>query len=71
MKVERALLDPEGLAGRPWFKHLIYAPRPTYKPLVLPALTEAIEAHDPSRAKLEAERLTRALKRAASVIEGL
>jgi N-acetylated-alpha-linked acidic dipeptidase len=44
MKVERALLDPEGLGGRPWFKHLIYAPRPTYKPLILPALTEAIEA---------------------------
>jgi len=43
MKVERALLDPDGLRGRPWFKHLIYAPRPTYKPLVLPALTEAIE----------------------------
>ena len=71
MKVERALLDPEGLAGRPWFKHLIYVPRPTYKPLVLPALTEAVEARDQSRAKLEAERLTRALKRAASVIEGL
>lgn len=69
MKVERALLDPEGLAGRPWFKHLIYAPRPTYKPLVLPALTEAIEARDQSRAKLEVERLTRALKRAASAIE--
>ena len=69
MKVERALLDPEGLSGRPWFKHLIYAPRPTYKPMVLPALTEAIEARDQSRAKLEVERLTRALKRAASVIE--
>ena len=69
MKVERALLDPEGLAGRPWFKHLIYAPRPTYKPLVLPALTEAIEARDQSRTKLEIERLTRALKRAAAVIE--
>ena len=69
MKVERALLDPEGLVGRPWFKHLIYAPRPTYKALILPALTEAIEARDQSRAKLEVERLTRALKRAALVIE--
>lgn len=68
MKVERALLDQEGLVGRPWFKHLIYAPRPTYKPLVLPGLTEAIEAGDKSRAKLEVERLTRALQRAASAI---
>jgi len=69
MKVERALLDPEGLVGRPWFKHLIYAPRPTYKASVLPALTEAIEARDQSRVKLEVERLTRALKRASSAIE--
>jgi N-acetylated-alpha-linked acidic dipeptidase len=69
MKVERALLDPDGLVGRPWFKHLIYAPRPTYKASVLPALTEAIEARDRSRVKLEVERLTRALQRAASVIE--
>ena len=69
MKVERAFLDPEGLAGRPWFKHLIYAPRPTYKALVLPALTEAIEAKDQLRAKIEVERLTRALTRAAAAIE--
>jgi hypothetical protein len=39
--------------------------------LVLPALTEAIEAHDAARAKFEIERLTRALNRAASVIDGL
>jgi N-acetylated-alpha-linked acidic dipeptidase len=69
MKVERALLDPEGLVGRPWFKHLIYAPRPTYKAMVLPALTEAIEARDTSRAKAEVERLTRALTRAADALK--
>ena len=71
MKVERALLDPDGLVGRPWFKHLIYAPRPTYKALVLPALTEAIEAGDQTRAKREVARLTRALNRAAKAINPL
>ena len=69
MKVERALLDEEGLAGRPWFKHLIYAPRPTYKAMVLPALTEAIEAGDEARARKEVDRLTRALNRAAAVLQ--
>ena len=69
IKVERALLDPEGLTGRPWFKHLIYAPRPTYKPLVLPALTEAIEAGDSKLANAEVNRLARALNRAAAVLE--
>ncbi len=68
MKVERALLDSEGLTGRPWFKHLLYAPRPTYKAMVLPGLTEAIEAKDTTRAKVEVERLTRALQRAAGEI---
>jgi N-acetylated-alpha-linked acidic dipeptidase len=69
LKVERALLDPAGLAGRPWFKHLVYAPRPTYKALVLPGLAEAVEAKDPARARSEAARLSRALDRAASVLE--
>ena len=69
MKVERALLDPDGLRGRPWFKHLIYAPRPTYKPLVLPALTEAIEAGDRKLAIAEVDRLVRALNRAAAALE--
>jgi N-acetylated-alpha-linked acidic dipeptidase len=68
MKVERALLDPEGLNGRPWFKHLVYAPRPTYKAMVLPGLTEAIEAGDRKRAVAEAERLTKALDRAVAAI---
>jgi N-acetylated-alpha-linked acidic dipeptidase len=71
LKVERALLDPEGLVGRPWFKHLIYAPRPTYMPLVLPGVTEAVEAGDRARASSEATRLTRALERAAAVIEAV
>jgi N-acetylated-alpha-linked acidic dipeptidase len=69
MKVERALLDEAGLAGRPWFKHLIYAPRPTYKALILPALTEAIEAGDINLARSELTRLTRAINRASKAIE--
>jgi N-acetylated-alpha-linked acidic dipeptidase len=68
MRVERMLLDEAGLAGRPWFKHLIYAPRPTYKALILPALTEAIEAGDTTRAAAELDRLTRAINRAANVL---
>jgi N-acetylated-alpha-linked acidic dipeptidase len=67
--VERALLDPAGLSGRPWFKHLVYAPRPTYKALVLPGLTEAVEAGDSARARGEAARLARALERASAAIE--
>ena len=70
MKVERALLDEGGLAGRPWYKHLVYAPRPTYKALVLPGLVEAIEAGDAGRARGEAARLAQAFSRAAAALEG-
>jgi N-acetylated-alpha-linked acidic dipeptidase len=69
LKVERALLDPAGLSGRPWFKHLVYAPRPTYKALVLPGLSEAVEANDPTRARSEVARLSAALDRAASAVD--
>ena len=69
MRVERALLDDAGLPGRPWFKHLIYAPRPTYKAMVLPGLTEAIEAGDSQRARMEVKRLTDALNRAAVALQ--
>ena len=69
MRVERALLDPEGLVGRPWYKHLLYAPRPSYKALVVPGVIEAIEARDAARASAEAARLTRGLDRATAALE--
>ena len=42
---ERKLTTPEGLPGRPWFKHLIYAPGQYtgYEAKTLPAVREAIE----------------------------
>ncbi|MDE2304300.1 MAG: folate hydrolase, partial [Gammaproteobacteria bacterium] len=43
--MEQMLLDAQGLPGRPWFEHLIYAPgRYTgYGVKTLPAVREAIE----------------------------
>jgi N-acetylated-alpha-linked acidic dipeptidase len=43
-RVERNWLHPEGIPGRPWFRHLLYAARYTYAHLELPGLTEAAEA---------------------------
>ena len=42
---ERQLTSPEGLPGRPWFKHQIYAPGfyTGYDVKTLPAAREAIE----------------------------
>ena len=44
MQVERNWCNPEGMPGRPWFRHSIYATRYTYAHLELPGLTEAAEA---------------------------
>ena len=50
MSVERNWCNPEGIPGRPWFKHSLYAARYTYAHLELPGLTEAAEAGDWKRA---------------------
>lgn len=44
IQVERNWCNPEGIPGRPWFKHTIYAARYTYAHLELPGITEAAEA---------------------------
>jgi N-acetylated-alpha-linked acidic dipeptidase len=46
MAVERNWLNPDGIPGRPWFKHMLYAARYTYAHLELPGLTEAVEKRD-------------------------
>jgi len=63
MQVERNWCNPNGIPGRPWFKHSLYAARYTYAHLELPGLTEAAEAGDWQRAAeqekiLEAELAT-------------
>jgi len=41
--IERAMTEDAGLLRRPFFKHLIYAPQPTYREEVLPRIFEAID----------------------------
>ncbi|MGB8917507.1 MAG: transferrin receptor-like dimerization domain-containing protein, partial [Candidatus Sulfotelmatobacter sp.] len=61
MQVERNWLNPDGIPGRPWFKHILYGARFTYAHLELPGLTEAVEKQDWTTAKQQAEILRQAL----------
>jgi len=70
-QVETNWLHPEGIPGRPWFKHLLYAARYTYAHLELPGLTEAIEAGDAERAREQARRLADALRRNTALLDEL
>ncbi|MBZ5563991.1 MAG: M28 family metallopeptidase [Acidobacteriia bacterium] len=68
MSAERAFLEEEGIPGRPWFRHLIYAPLPSYEAETLPGLREALEAKDLSRAREQARRLGQAIERMAHTL---
>ena len=70
LAVERAFLEREGIPGRPWYRHQIYAPKFTYAPELLPAVSEALDAGDQSRAALHATRLAETIRRAAATIRG-
>ncbi|MBC7843845.1 MAG: M28 family metallopeptidase [Gemmatimonadaceae bacterium] len=51
--VEQTLLNADGIPGRPWFRHVLYAPRYTYAAMTLPGVQEAIDAHDWTRARTQ------------------
>ena len=61
LKVESNWLNPDGIPGRPWFKHLLYCARYTYAHLELPGLTEAIEAQNWEEAQRQSEILRNAI----------
>jgi N-acetylated-alpha-linked acidic dipeptidase len=68
MLVERALLDPAGISGRPWYRHLVYAPKFTYAPELLPGFTEALAEGRTDDGLREAERIRAAIERAAALL---
>ena len=61
MQGEANFILPEGIPGRPWFKHLLYSSRYTYAHLELPAITEAVESGNWTEAHRQTEILTHAI----------
>ncbi len=70
-EAERAFLLPQGLPGRPWFRHAIFAPGEYtgYAAVVLPGVNEALDAQDADRARTQLAALVEAINRAAAVLE--
>ena len=68
---ETALLLPNGLPHRPWFKHAIADPGEYtgYAAVVIPGVTEGIEAKDNDRTQQQLNALATALNNAAGVLE--
>jgi N-acetylated-alpha-linked acidic dipeptidase len=70
IQVERALTDPQGLRGRPWYKHQIYAPGyyTGYAALPLPDFRQALEDRNGSNAGEGLKRIAQAIKRATELM---
>ncbi|MGO9590875.1 MAG: M28 family metallopeptidase [Candidatus Acidiferrales bacterium] len=70
-EVEQALLVPDGLVGRPWFKHTVYAPGSYagYASEMMPGITEALDRDDPVTLRQEADSLSAALLRASAQLD--
>jgi len=71
-KAERALLIPDGLPDRTWYRHAIYAPgRYTgYAAVVIPGVNEAIDKGNPEQTGQQIAVLAAAVDRAAKVLNG-
>jgi N-acetylated-alpha-linked acidic dipeptidase len=71
LATERALLLPNGLPRRPWFRHAIYAPADLmgYSAATIPGVNEAIQRSDTTTAAQQLQELTNALNRAADLLE--
>ena len=71
MQSERKLTSPEGLPGRPWFQHLIYAPGQYtgYDVKTIPGVREAIEQKHWKEADQQIVRAANALQDEATLID--
>ena len=69
--VEQALLAPNGLTGRPWFKHTIFAPGSYdgYAATPIPGENDALLAKDSGILRREADALSQALLGASARLD--
>lgn len=70
-KVERSFLHAEGLPGRPWYKHVIYAPGLTtgYASWPLPGLRQAVIEFDQKMAENQVEVLVQRISAATAALQ--
>jgi N-acetylated-alpha-linked acidic dipeptidase len=71
MQAEQALTRPQGLPGRPWFRHQVYAPGyyTGYGVKTLPGVREALEMRDWKAAEEQAVIAARTLEGFAALID--
>jgi hypothetical protein len=68
MQVERALVEPSGQPGRPFIRHLLVAPQPSYRSAYLPRIWDALDRDDRSAIPAHEAEIVRAFDRAADIL---
>ena len=68
VRFERAFLSADGIPGRRWYRHLIYAPKYTYAPELFPGVAEAVERGDWAQVTEQGRKLAEVIRRAAAVL---
>ncbi|HUO34647.1 MAG TPA: M28 family metallopeptidase [Candidatus Acidoferrum sp.] len=73
VEVEQDFLAPDGMLGRPWYRHTIYAPGSYagYATQLLPGVTEALDRNDPAALSHESADLAAAIDRASARLDAI
>jgi N-acetylated-alpha-linked acidic dipeptidase len=69
MQVERALVEPTGKKGRPFIRHLLVAPQPSYRSAYLPRIWDALDRNDRAAIPGYEAEIVAAFDRAAAILE--
>jgi N-acetylated-alpha-linked acidic dipeptidase len=68
MQVERALVEPTGQKGRPFIRHLLVAPQPSYRSAYLPRIWDALDRDDRAAIPGHEAEIVAAFDRAAGIL---
>ncbi len=68
MQVERALVEPTGQRGRPFIRHLLVAPQPSYRSAYLPRIWDALDRNDRGAVPAHEAEVVAAFDRAAEIL---
>jgi N-acetylated-alpha-linked acidic dipeptidase len=68
MAVERALIEPTGQRGRPFIRHLLVAPQPSYRSAYLPRIWDDLDRGDRAAIPAHEQEIVAAFDRAAVIM---
>jgi len=68
LQVERALVESQGLRGRPFIRHLLVAPQPSYRSAYLPRIWDALDRNDRGAIPAHEAEIVAAFDRAAGIL---